>query len=758
MCFQRSFALSSAINEVVSIFKGDRTVTTSDFAPGLHRVWRKMTEPHSTLINVTERRQMRVLTSLITMIMPVLLVSFIGRMWLNRFPLDVVTCIVGLSISYSLTRTHFTKIAIPLVVITIWLTPLITVLWETPNIPISGILMLMWYFLAIILIFMILSFRVTIIAVVLSYFVALSLQTWFSPFESSYLVFVTSAYVGLLVMIISFSLIREGNESERLTAQNAEHEARRLAEALSETGAIISGTLDLDEVLDRILEQVAKIVPSSSSNIMLIEDGVARIVRLRGYAERGTELQTLSLRYKVNDVPNFRRMYEAGEPVLINDTHTDSDWVYIESSAWIRSELGAPIRLEGETIGFLNVSHDKPNAFTSMQAFHLCTFAAHAAIAIRNARLYNEVRRYANDLEKEVNERTVQLHLMHSRLRAILDATGEGIFYMEDGAIQYANASLAHMTGYTQQELIGMTMDNLREPFLNAGELQQLRAMPALIWKHGVWRGEARLRRKDGTAFYAGLTVSPMGNRDQVTLRSVTLMRDISREKELALQKSNFVAHASHELRTPITNLKTRLYLLRRRPEYLSDHLTVLEEVAERMKKLVEDLLDRTRLEHGQITVRFETILLQDLIRKVVNLQKPEADNKDLSLTVDLIDAPMVVNVDSERIIQVFTNLLTNAINYTPAGGKIMVRGYIDDDRARIDVKDTGVGIAPEHLPHIFEPFYRVMSEVDGTGLGLSIARQIMDLHGGDIEVKSELNKGSCFSVYVQLLTEKVAS
>ncbi len=235
--------------------------------------------------------------------------------------------------------------------------------------------------------------------------------------------------------------------------------------------------------------------------------------------------------------------------------------------------------------------------------------------------------------------------------------------------------------------------------------------------------------------------------------RAVTVVRDISQEKLLQLQRSNLVTYASHELRTPITNLKTRLYLLRRRPETLAEHLTILDMVTERMRQLVEDLLDISRLEHGLIPLRSDTLALQDVIDEVVRVQSAEATQKGLELEVVQTPAPIYVLADRHRLIQVVTNLLTNALNYTPTGGVVRITLEQDGAAAIIEIEDSGIGIAPENLPYIFQPFFRVVSEVTGTGLGLSIAKEIIEMHGGSISVRSQLERGSTFQITLPLLT-----
>ena len=690
------------------------------------------------------------------MTLPLMIVTAANSVLFTGIVADDLFAIAMMFIGYVLSRTQYWRLGTLAVALSMWSAPLIAAFNLNGQFSGSELTIITWYFPAAAVIFLLFPFRVTVLSLLLGWLVTIAYYLAVPSLTLRIFLMLSTAYLGMLLLLSTLTFIQRNLAREREVVAAEVNEQRRLAEALMHTGTVLTSTLDLDKVLELILEQVATIIPSSSSDIMLIENGTARIVRARGYAERGTEREILQLRFKISDIYNFRYIYETGEPIWIPDTQRYPEWVKVEVSDWIRSQLSAPIRLDGEIIGFLNVSHAKPNAFAREQANHLAAFASQAAIAIRNARLYTDTRRYVGDLEAEVNERAAQINLMHGRLRAILDSTGEGIYYSEGMRIQYANAALANMIGYTQDELTGMTSEDLRDYGMSSAELQELRAISAMIWKHGVWRGESRMRRKDGSTFYAGLTIAPVGTRDQAALRSVTIVRDISRQKELDLQKANFVAHASHELRTPITNLKTRLYLLRRRPDALQEHLVVLEEVTERMKRLVEDLLDRTRLERGQIPLRFENMSLQRLVGRVVAVQQPEAENRGLEFTLDMPETPIIVRVDSARIIQVLTNLITNAINYTPSGGAVRLTVVQETARVGVCIEDTGVGIAPEHLPHIFEPFYRVASEVEGTGLGLSIARQIIQLHSGVIEVSSELGKGSRFSVYLIPVPEQV--
>ena len=537
--------------------------------------------------------------------------------------------------------------------------------------------------------------------------------------------------------------------TELKRAEEAEREQRRFAEALSSTAALISSTLNLDEVLDRILNQIVLVNAAISAEILLIEGDNAQVVRTRSDDPQYMR-DILKLRLPLQDARNLREMIESGHTLMIPNVLDYAGWIDTDASRWIRALVGAPIRLEGETIGFLVMSSNQEAFFTETDAARLQSFADQAAIAIRNARLYHEVSRYASDLEALVKKRTAELDLTEQRLRAILDGTGEGIIYTEREIVQYANFEFSRMTGYALDELVGQPYNHLYVSTPNHDPLAEARRGVRI---NSIWRGEVQIRCKDGSIFAAGLTAALLNSGEAERFRAVTVVRDISQEKLLQLQRSNLVTYASHELRTPITNLKTRLYLLRRRPESLAEHLNILDMVTERMRQLVEDLLDISRLEHGLIPLRRDTLALQDVIDEVVRVQSAEATQKGLELQVAQPLQPIYVLADRHRLIQVVTNLLTNALNYTPAGGLVRLKLEQTEESAVIQIEDSGIGIAPENLPYIFQPFFRVVSEVTGTGLGLSIAKEIIEMHGGSISVRSQLEHGSTFQITLPLLT-----
>ncbi len=288
-------------------------------------------------------------------------------------------------------------------------------------------------------------------------------------------------------------------------------------------------------------------------------------------------------------------------------------------------------------------------------------------------------------------------------------------------------------------------------------QLEQVEGVIRHVVERGFWQIERVMRRKDGSKFDASVITTRVDKADGELAGVVTVIRDISREKALAEQRARFVAHASHELRTPITNLMTRLHLFRIRPERAQEHLAILDEVAERMIRLVDDLLDRSRLERGIITLRRQQQNICSLLDKIVRHQQSEAERRSISLRFDCPSEPLIVECDGERMSQVFTNLIVNAINYSPEQGQVTV--YVRSrtaQSAEIVVEDTGHGIPAEHLPYIFQPFFRVPNEneIKGSGLGLSIAYELVALHGGELTAESEMGSGSRFIVRLPLAAQ----
>ncbi|MCB0008309.1 MAG: hypothetical protein KDE04_17715, partial [Anaerolineales bacterium] len=233
---------------------------------------------------------------------------------------------------------------------------------------------------------------------------------------------------------------------------------------------------------------------------------------------------------------------------------------------------------------------------------------------------------------------------------------------------------------------------------------------------------------------------------------------DITKAVEVDRIKSEFVSNVSHELRTPMTSIKgyTDLMLMGAAGG-MSDsqrhYLTVIKNNADRLKSLVDDLLDISRIETGKTKLLRVYLDIGDVVNDVVNghLRGRRQDaGKEMDITCDIPADLPTVSADKEKVTRILTNLVDNAFNYTPAGGTIRVSARNLGDVLAVTVADTGIGIPAEHLDNIFDRFYRSESEevraVPGTGLGLAIVHSLVEMHGGTMDVQSEQGKGSRFT------------
>lgn len=234
----------------------------------------------------------------------------------------------------------------------------------------------------------------------------------------------------------------------------------------------------------------------------------------------------------------------------------------------------------------------------------------------------------------------------------------------------------------------------------------------------------------------------------------IALFEDISKSKQLEEMKSDFLSTVSHELRTPLTTIKGYVSLLLNpksqiKEEKKVEFLQAIERQTDNLAQMINELLDVSRLEAGRLELKKQPTLLKNLIEKVVANLHPRFRNRTVQIKLSPQLPPLLV--DPDRIDQVFTNLIDNALKYTPADTPVIIEGWKEKDRVVIMVQDFGPGIAPAEIPYIFEKFHRVdrrlTREVEGTGLGLYIAKNLVEAHGGKIWVESVPDQGSKFFV-----------
>lgn len=262
--------------------------------------------------------------------------------------------------------------------------------------------------------------------------------------------------------------------------------------------------------------------------------------------------------------------------------------------------------------------------------------------------------------------------------------------------------------------------------------------------------------------------VSCVYDHNRQVCRAVAVLHDITREKEISQMKNDFVGHVSHELKTPLASITAYSEMLAdgeaADEETRREFYSVIQNQAKRLNRLIEDILNTSRIESGLIKISKEPISLAIVIEEQLQMIRSYAEERNIKVTRQ---KPIVfdqVNVDKDMISQVIVNLLSNAVKYTPSGGAVRIETKVDEIESlvRITVADTGVGIPEDEIDHVFDKFYRVgvnKKQAKGTGLGLNLVKQIVEkLHDGRVFVESQVGVGSTFGFELPLATGQTAA
>jgi PAS domain S-box-containing protein len=365
-----------------------------------------------------------------------------------------------------------------------------------------------------------------------------------------------------------------------------------------------------------------------------------------------------------------------------------------------------------------------------------------------------------DDIRNNIMERERAEEAMRIKDKAISNSINAIAMGDLKGNLTYINGSFLRMWGFTDEKEV---LKRSALEFWQAGE-KVAEVMKALTEK-GSWLGELVAKKNDGTLFDVQLSGSMVTDESGNPICMMASFIDITQRKrfEKALKeyaqkaeeanqkKTQFVSDVSHELRTPLAAIKGFTSTVRSDkdmdPDTREDFLKTVDEEADRLTRIINDLLDLSRIESGRIKLKKENIKLTDVIKKNVEVVRPQVEEKHLQLKAELPDKIPFVLADSDKISQVIINLLGNAVKYTKRG-KVSISAQEEDGHVKVEVADTGVGIDKDDLSKVFDKFMRIEkteSEEKGTGLGLSIVKALVEIQGGEVFVESELGKGSKF-------------
>jgi two-component system phosphate regulon sensor histidine kinase PhoR len=342
------------------------------------------------------------------------------------------------------------------------------------------------------------------------------------------------------------------------------------------------------------------------------------------------------------------------------------------------------------------------------------------------------------------------------RLQRVIDTTHEAYVAMDaSGVITAWNREAENLFGWPEREAVGRTVEKtlvperLRTDHRQGMDRYQRTGEGPVLGK----RLELPALRRDGDEVQVELTIAALEENGRRSFHA--FLHDISERQAAEELKSQFFALVSHELRTPLTSIVGYAEMV---DEIEGSHLSsegreymgIIKRSAEKLDRLVQHLLLVAQVESGSFGVELRPVDVAPVVRDCVASSRPVAEEAGILLSHAAEETPTLM-ADSSRLGQVIDNLVSNAIKFTPEGGTVAVRVQKQGDRCAIEVSDTGVGIAPDELEHLFDRFYRAQEarkgHYSGAGLGLAISKAIVDAHDGEIEVASEPGQGSTFQV-----------
>ena len=554
----------------------------------------------------------------------------------------------------------------------------------------------------------------------------------------------------------TLDLIQELDKKYQQKTQQLRLEHQR-TETLLRIMTELSSSLDFEQILQRTLEVLNDVIGASHATCMVLQTDNRKLTHLAtvGYS---TPLPPGGMPSALNINQGLVGWIIGNrKSVLINDVLEDERWIQLPNS-WYhhRSAVGTPIIMGDQLLGVLLLYYPEVGKFSVEQLDLIQAAANQMAVAIKNAELYHLTLNQKDELSTLLRDQRVET----SRSRSILEAIADGVLVTDqNGEITLFNHSAERLLAMNRAELIGRPVDHFSDLFDGV----------ALAWMETIktWTQDPfsfnpmntfteQVGLENGNVLSVNL--APVINNEEF-FGTVSVFRDITHLIEVDRMKSEFVATVSHELRTPMTSIKGYVdILLMGVAGVLSDQqkrfLEVVQENTERLTILVNDLLDLSRIEAGQVNLNLQSLNLTELIDDVmleIN-RLTVAENKTMMFDIQLPSDLPPINGDPERIRQILINLLGNAFHYTLENGKVSLSAHRVGDEIQIDISDNGVGISPKEQDRIFDRFYRgdnhMVIATAGTGLGLSIVAKLINMHHGRIWVQSSgiEGEGSIFS------------
>ena len=573
--------------------------------------------------------------------------------------------------------------------------------------------------------------------------------------------------------VLTFHDITDRLRSEALqrTLLAREQQARADAEAaqsrlafLAEASIVLASSLDYNATIASVVRLA---VPRLADFCYVdVVDELGNVIRLDVvHVNPDKERVLRTMRHDVPLTPDhpISQVIRTGKPQIVTDipagllTKASPDQHVLRSmrALGMKSYIAMPIQSRERLLGVLMlVTAESGRIYDAADLALADELARRTALAIENARLYQRMEAALTELEVIAGERRRQA----AELNAIIEAMPDGLFVCDtNGQLLRVSEHGAAMLGITVSETLRSFQEIGEQAVLRYpdGSLMPPEDYPLAQALRGVVRTDFQMlirQRNSGRDIHLLTSFAPIRDAGGTITGAVAVGGDVTEVYRLERQKDEFLSIASHELKTPLTTLKILTQLTHRRLNraglFETEQTARMERAIGRMERLVNDLLDASRIESGKLALNREPTDLVALCRQIAEEQHAATGR---TIELDLPSAPVEASADGERIGQVLTNLLSNALKYSPATSSVSLQLLLEGTLARVCVRDAGPGIPAEALPRLFERFYRVPGvQVQsgsgvGLGLGLYISRDIVTRHGGRMWAESQARAGAAF-------------
>ena len=534
--------------------------------------------------------------------------------------------------------------------------------------------------------------------------------------------------------------------------------AARLA-VVGELTSLISAAVDMREIFRGAIEKVQRVLDFRRASVVLVDESATHYyIQMLYDKARGGFLPGEAV-FPV-DQGLTGEAIRTGRPIRV-DGLPGTEGILLQEGRRV-SAMIVPLHVGDRVIGALNFGHEQEGHYTEEDLDWAVVLGRQIETSLYYSTLLSTIAQQREALARE--HATVQGQ--RNQLEALIDASDAAIMMVgRDRKIAYANAEMARLVGIPREAVLGASVETVHR-FLGGSFVDAT----ALASQETVLSLDASLRDRVELTFPRRAVyqrvVAPVRESGGSLLGHIVLYRDVTHEVEVERAKSEFVSVASHELRTPMTSVKTSLSLLLAgaagpRDASARELLEIAVRNADRMIRLINDLLDLSRLEAGRMEFQLEPVPLADGVAAGLETVAAFAQEQGVTVATEPPAEPQVVLGVRDRLVQVIVNLVSNAIKFSPRGGRVTVRWWSENGFAVTEVADQGPGIPADQLQAVFEPFRQLDSsttrEHGGAGLGLAISQGIVDALGGKLWAESVLGAGSRFFVRLPLAPEQPA-